>query len=98
MAPAEPFSICSALMFPAFSPAILPGCRLRDPHQKVAEVLAFQEAHEGRRRVLQPLHDVLAVFDLTFAQPPPASRRNAPSSEAKSQTMKPRKVSRFVRT
>src|SRR5712671_2535438 len=45
-----------------------PGRVLRDLHQQLAEVPALEQADEGLRRVLDALHDVLAVLDLARLQ------------------------------
>ena len=42
---------------------------LRDLHQHLAEVLALQHAEERARRILQPLDDVLAIFEAARAHP-----------------------------
>src|ERR1700693_5514141 len=46
-------------------------CRLllRDFDQHLAEVLALQEAEKGSGRLLQTVHDVLAVFEAALPDP-----------------------------
>src|SRR5262245_11704978 len=49
--------------------AFLRSISRRQPHQHLAEVLALQQAEERRRRILQPVDDILAVFDAAAADP-----------------------------
>src|SRR4051812_9560097 len=42
---------------------------LRDAHELLAEILALQHAHEGLRRILKTIDDVLAIFDFAFLDP-----------------------------
>ena len=71
----------------------------RDAHELLAEVLAAQQPHEGARRVLDALGDILAVLDLALRAARSTRRAgNRPAWRAKSVTMKPRIVSRLVST
>ena len=41
---------------------------VRHAHQRLAEILPFQHAHEGRRRILEPVGDVLAIADAAIGE------------------------------
>src|SRR5690349_5088074 len=42
---------------------------LRNAHELLAEVLALEQSHEGRRRFLEAIGDVLAILDAPFLDP-----------------------------
>jgi hypothetical protein len=63
----------------------------------LAEILALEQANEGRRGILEALDHVLAILDPAVPIHCETSRRKSSRSASKSQTMKPRMVSRLVR-
>ena len=71
--------------------------RRRDTNKHLAEILAAEEPDQLPRRVVESVDDVLAVLDATFAQPRRHIAQEIGLRAAKSETMKPRKVSRLVR-
>ena len=42
---------------------------LSDFYNQLAEILAFQKAHEGTRRIIEPLNDIFAELDLSVFHP-----------------------------
>src|SRR5215469_5207075 len=40
-----------------------------DPHQQLTEILALQQAEEALRRILEPVDEILAIFELAAADP-----------------------------
>ena len=67
------------------------------PDDLLAEVLTLQQPDQFAWGVLKPVRDVLPVLHAALASQPLMSFANSPNCEAKSQTMKPRNVSRLTR-
>src|SRR4029450_9760545 len=50
--------------------------RARDAHERLPEIAAFQHADEGRRCVLKPLDDVLAIADAPIGEKVEIARKH----------------------